>query len=421
MGLPSLKNFLTDLKQNRKAALQSFTLFGSKIGVIGLGLLIKAIQTRALSPEIYGLYAFFTTLTTFTALFFRFGYFTSLKVLLANNQDKQKEKEYYGIGILAGLGIGLLYIIFILVISFFIDGWFDIEFGRTLRALSPLCLIFPLHHLLQDLSIGSNKVNHLIAFDLGSKLLFILPLASIFFLGNLTLELILWLNVASALVTMVFVFVSFRPGFTRLRSRAIELQQKQRSYGKHYFTGNVANQTTYKVDEVLISYFINTTQLGFYSLANIICAPMVLMSQSFINALFKDFALKDRIPKKLFFYNTLWLLFSILLLFLLSGFIVSIFFGSGYTKVAEYILPLSVAYFFQGLYQPFSFLNVKSWGKAIRNVSLAESVINVVGNIILILLYGVYGVIITSIIAKFTHFIGLWYYYREYEKTLPSA
>ena len=409
-----------DLKQNSKAVLQTSTLFGAKLGVIGLGLLSKAIQTRALTPELYGLYAFFTTLTAFTALFFRFGYFTSLKVLLANTHDKRRQQEYYGLGLIAGLAIGGLYGLFVFGISFGIDPFFGISFGGTLRALAPLCVVFPMQHLLQDLTIGSNKINQMSAYEVGAKVLFILPLSLLFFLDQLTLFQILWLNTRTALLAMAAVFWQLRPSLRHWRRRLRELRSKQRSYGRHYYAGNLANQTTYKLDELLISYVINTTQLGFYSLANMLCAPMVMMSQALSNALFKDFASRSRIPPKLFVYNTLWLLACVGGLALLSPLIVKWFFGTDYNLVASYILPLSVAYFFQGLYQPFAFLSAKSWGRAVRNVSLAESVINVVGNVVLILLYGVYGVILTSIAAKLTHFLGLYYYYRQYQAQVSA-
>lgn len=416
----ALQRFAYDLKQNSKALLQTSTLFGAKVSVIGLGFAAKAIQTRALTPELYGLYAFFTTLTAFTALFFRFGYFTSLKVLLAHNQDARREREYYGLGLLMGLGIGGLYALFLVAISFGVDPLFDINFGRTLRVLAPLCLIFPMQHLLQDLAVGSNRINHMAGYEVGAKVLFILPLSLLFWLDTLTLFQVLWLNTGTALLAMGVVFWQLRPAIGRCRRRFQELRYKQRTYGRHYYTGNLANQTTYKLDELLISYVINTTQLGFYSLANLICSPMVMLSQALSHALFKDFASSDRIPPKVFLYNTLWLAASVAGLGLLSPLIVQGFFGAGYQVVAEYVLPLSVAYFFQGLYQPFAFLSAKSWGRAVRNVSLVESVVNVVGNVVMILLYGVYGVILTSIAAKLTHFLGLYYYYRQYRAQVRS-
>ncbi len=402
------------LRQHRKLLWQGSTLFGAKVGVIGLGVLIKAIQTRALSPELYGFYAFFTTLTAFTALFFRFGYFTSLKVLLANNKVKQKEQEFFGLGLIAGLLIGLAYAIFLFLISFGVDPIFDVQLGTTLRYLSPLCMVFPMHHLLQDLTIGSNQVSKMAAYDVSAKGLFLLPLASLFWWDCVTLTNLLWLNVSTALLAMGVVFWLLKPRFTRLSRRLNELRFKQRNYGIHYYTGNLANQSTFKLDELLISYYINTTQLGFYSLANFICAPMVFLSQAFTNALFKEFAHRDYIPYKLFLFNALWLIAALAGLMFLSEWLVKVLLGSGYQSVAHYVKFLAVAHLFQGLYQPFAFLSAKSWGKAVRNVSILESVINLVGSIVLIIMFGIYGALITSIAAKLTHFLGLWYYYRQY-------
>lgn len=409
-----LKTLLEDFKRNKNTIFQTSTLFGSKIGVIALGLLIKAIQTRALTPDLYGLYIFFSTITGLTVLFFRFGYFASLKVLLANNNDQQKEKEFFGIGISVGGLIGIAYGVFIFIISFFINDLFDIQFGHQLRVLAPLCIIFPLQHLLEDLAIGSNRVNQLASFNLGSKVLFILPLVTIFLIGELTLSKVLWFNLISSALALFFVLNRLNPAFTNLKSRFKELRDKHQSYGKHYYYGNVANQSTYKLDEVAISLFINTTQLGFYNLANMVCTPMVLMSQALTSSMFKRFASEERIPYKVFIYNTLWLLLSWGILITISGFLVSFIFGSDYMIVAKFIVPLSLAHFLQGLYQPFTFLAVKSKGEAIRNVAWGESIINIVGNFTLIFIFGIYGVILTSILAKLFHAIGLYYYYRKY-------
>lgn len=411
------RTFLEDLKRQKKTLLQSSSLFGSKIGVILLGLLIKGIQTRALGVEDYGLYAFFGTLTGFTALFFRFGYFTSLQVLLANNDDPKKERQYFGLGIITGLAISIFYSIALFLLSFFVDQWFDVTFGATLRTLAPLCLVFPLQFLINGLAIGSNRINQSVIHELGSKLLFIIPLSILFLFDYLTLEQVLWLNLITAGIAVGFVLIRFQPEFRELKNRFRALKAKQRSYGRHYFLGNLASRTTYRLDELVISLFLSTTQLGFYNLAGLLCAPMAFMSQALSASMFKQFATRDAIPKKLFLYNTLWLLLSLIMLLLLSGFIVEILFGADYTIVAKYVMPLAFAYFLQGLYQPFTFLAVKSEGKAIRNVSLAEAMINVAGNFSLVFIFGIYGIIATSILAKLVHFLGLYYYYQKYYST----
>ena len=65
------------------------------------------------------------------------------------------------------------------------------------------------------------------------------------------------------------------------------------------------------------------------------------------------------------------------------------------------------------MYAPFSFLAVKSKGKELRNVAYVEAIVNVVGNVILVPIYSVEGAIYASILSRFTHFVGLWYYYNK--------
>ena len=152
-------------------------------------------------------------------------------------------------------------------------------------------------------------------------------------------------------------------------------------------------------------------------MTSIICSPMTFLSRAFVNSIFKKLALKDRIPIRVFVYNTLWLILCVLFLYFSADFIVSTLFGSDYLKVSSYILPLSVAFLFQGMYAPFSFLAVKSKGKELRNVAYLEASVNVIGNIILVPIYLVEGAIYASIFSRFIHFIGLWYYYNKMVKS----
>jgi hypothetical protein len=94
-----------------------------------------------------------------------------------------------------------------------------------------------MQHLLQDLTIGSNKINQMSAYEVGAKVLFILPLSLLFFLDQLTLFQILWLNTGTALLAMAAVFWQLRPSLRHWRRRLRELRSKQRSYGRHYYAG----------------------------------------------------------------------------------------------------------------------------------------------------------------------------------------
>lgn len=409
-------DLLSDIRSNKKVAWQTAALFGSQLVVVILGFAIKGIQTRGLGPEEYGLYAFFGTVTGILAIFYRFGHYNSIKVLLAENDHPRKEREYFGLGLLISLGVGLLFALTIFVFSYAINGFFSVEYGNIFRTFAPLTLVFPLHFMIGDLSIGSNRIYPSALVDVAAKSLFLIPLFIIYQQGQLVLSEVIFLNLLTLFIAIVTVFIWLKPSFQNLSEHFKTLRRKNREYGWYFYFGSVTNQTTFRLDEVFISAFINTTQLGFYTLASIICTPMVMLSKALSSSMFKRFASSKCIPPKIFVYNYIWLGACVVGLFFLAEFIVATLFGSEYATVAEYVVLLSLAYFFQGAYQPFNFLAAKSKGKEIRNVAFIEAATNVIGNIILIWLMGIYGVILASIIARLVHFSGLWYYYQQYKK-----
>ena len=402
-----------DLLNHKKVVGNTAILFSSQILVLIIGLGIKTIQVRVLTTYEYGLLALFGSITSFIVLFFHYASFSSLKVLLANNEDTKKEKEYFGLGIIIALVIGVLFSLLLFYISFFVDDFLQVEIGGIIRLLAPFCFILPFQFLISEIAIGASKLKSLAVFHLFSKGLFIFSLFILWKGSGLNVPLIILLNLLSWFVATTAVLLGLKPSFKNIKENLRLVNTKNKSFGLSYYYGAIVNQSTFKLDELFITYFVNITQLGFYTLASIICSPMTFLSRAFVNSIFKKLALKDRIPIRVFVYNTLWLGFCVLFLYLSSDFIVSRLFGEEYMQVSVYILPLSIAFLFQGMYAPFSFLTAKSKGSELRNVAYLEAFVNIVGNIILVPILLVEGAIYASILARFTHFVGLWYYYDK--------
>ena len=98
-----------DLLYHKKVASNTTILFVSQILVLVIGLGIKTIQVRALNAYEYGVLALFGSITAFLVLFFNYASFDSLKVILANNDDNEKEREYFGIGIIIAAIFGFFF------------------------------------------------------------------------------------------------------------------------------------------------------------------------------------------------------------------------------------------------------------------------------------------------------------------------
>jgi len=71
-----------------------------------------------------------------------------------------------------------------------------------------------------------------------------------------------------------------------------------------------------------------------------------------------------------------------------------------------------MAGFFQGMYQPYNFfLGAKGKGQWMRNMSIIMSIVNLIGNITLIPIWGAMGAAIASIFGTLSYYLAcLWYY-----------
>lgn len=394
-------------------------LFVSNILLVIIGFGIKKIQTQELGDVSYGEYAFFISLITFLSLFFRFGFFVSLRNLLAQNQNYKRQRKLLAVGFIMAMlnGIGLAFTVWFL--SFFVNDLFHTHMGTNMQIFAPLTIVFPFYYLVNSYGVGINNLNIVALYQNLPKVLFLTMLLLAF--NQLSLEMIILFNLASSLVIIISFFIILKPNFSNTRYYLNLLWIKNRKYGFHYYTGAIANQTTYKLDELFIAYFRNTKLLGFYSLSLLVASPMILMSQALTQSMFRKYAHIKKIPKKIFVYNTLWLLGCMIFLFLFSDHIVGYLFGMEFDVVSKYVIYISFVYLFHGLSSPYAFLAAKSRGKEIRNVAWAESIANIIGNLLFIPILGIEGAIITSIISKIINFVYLNYYYRKYLKGIDVA
>jgi len=379
-----------------------------------IGFWVKNIQTVQLGEVDYGRFAFFTSVSGFLLLFLRFGFFATIKVLLAQNENPKREKQLLAVGVVLAIISGVALALSVFAASFIIDAWFGTTINGLLRAYSPLVVVLPFFFFFSAYGSGSNKILVSAFYNVLPKLFFLIALLVI--TANHALEVgenIFW-QLGSSLMAILIIVFSLRPDFSRFKYYFGIAMIKNRKYGRHYNLGAIANQTTYRLDEFFITYFVDSVHLGFYSLANIICSPMIQLSSAVNSAMFKRFAVLNRIPTKLFLYNTAWLVACVIALGLAADFIVGIILSSEFGEVATYILPLSLVFLIHGSAIPFSFLAAKSRGKDIRNIAWSEAVVNIIGNYVLISQYGVMGAIMASGLAKLFNLALNIFYYRRY-------
>ena len=412
-----VKEILYEFKKDLlgKTGRQTSILYSSSIISLFLGVFIGIINTRALGPQGYGILAFFGVTTSFTVLFFRFGFFSSSGLLIAQAKEERKERELTGASVIVAFFVGISYSFFILLLSFFIDDIFHTNVGWILRYTSFLLTALPFTFLIPQVGRGTNKIEKMSLFNIIPKAIYLLGAVLLLKLIQIDPFHFILLNIFSTITGIFIVIYLFHPLFVNIKENLKNIWEKTKEYGFHLYLGQIADQSTYKLDGIFITYFINTTQLGFYSLAMAITTPMIGLSRSLSMSLFKSFVDMNKIPKKVIYYNFLWLAACVMGLVIFGRFIVVTLFTEKFLPAVHLILPLSLAAFFQGMYQPYGmFLGAKGRGRWKRNISIAQAIFNITGNFFFIYYFGIIGAAVASAIATGIAYIGHKYYYHKY-------
>ncbi len=417
MSIPELLSwFKKDLKS--QIAQQTSILYLSFLASIILNFATGILNTRVLGAEGYGVFAFFTTFTTFTLIFFRFGFFNSGSLLLAECRDCEKQKEIIGALTLISFIIGVCYSIFSFIMGFYIDQIFNTvsDLSWIFHFFSFIFTVLPFQLLIPAIGQGTNKIGKMSLFNVLPRIFYLVAAFLLWNIISVEPSHYILLNVASIGLSAVVILKLYEPRFRNLRDNINALIHKNKIYGLQAYIGTIVTQVSYQSSNIIIPMLFNTTDLGYFTLSNTLTNPMVALSRSASTSLFKGFVDMKYIPRRIFYYNLIWLFSISLTLILLGQFIVPFLFGTEFLPVVPFILPMAFASIFQGLYQPLIFfLNSKGLGKELRNAGILAAIIYFAANISLIMIFGVIGAALAALASTSSSFMINLYIYKNYQ------
>jgi O-antigen/teichoic acid export membrane protein len=310
--------------------------------------------------------------------------------------------------------VGLLFGASMFALSFFIDDIFHTQVGFILMSIAPVTIVFPFQTFIQLICQGTNKIKELSAYRLlwrGSYLIMLLlVVASV----KLTAPLSLTVNLLGLFAAVIFSTYYLKPIFKNIVNNVRLIVKETREYGFHVYLGGIAGLSTYNLDSILISYFINTTATGFYALGVTMTTPIVMLSTAVSTSLFKRMAHMDRIPDRIIRYNTVFSLSGSVLLIVFGGHVLTVLFSDKYLETIPLIAPLALTAFFLGMFQPYNFfLGAKGKGVYLKRIAIIFSVCNILCNFILIPLYGALGAAYASLFSLIVDYALHVNYYRK--------
>ena len=169
---------------------------------------------------------------------------------------------------------------------------------------------------------------------------------------------------------------------------------------------------------ISLGYFNeDNSEVGFYTLALTVTAPLAALPTIVGTTYFKTFATQPAIPRKVIFFTIAMTTVTCLLFLLIIKPVVIYLYTDRYSIVGLYASFLSVGFCIHGLGDMFNrYLCSHGQGVAVRNASIANGLFKIVGFTLLVALFNTNGAIATTIICDIIYFTYLICAYIKFTK-----
>jgi O-antigen/teichoic acid export membrane protein len=401
---------------------QTALLYSSEIGLILLTFGTGILNSRFLGPTQYGTYTFVITVVEVVLLLAGFGFPNAGARVIALAEDAEDQRAKYGalilIAIIMGIGMTLVLALCIPLIA----GVFHIQNTGPLWLACVLCGISPISVMLAQSCRGGNRIGLLATLNILPKALYLLGGVGIVFWGKMTATAALALYFGGILAASILVVGVLQIRFHNVRAEIRRVTREVKEYGFKTYIGGLADNSTFKLNNLLIAGYVDTVWLGFYSIASTMVSPLVRFSTSLSTSAFRSLAQKQRISLGLLLANAGFLLLGAIFVALCARTIIVVVLTPQFLPAVGLVYVLVFTAFFQGMYQPINaYLCAHGKGRELRSISFVVSAVNLVISLSLIPRLGAYGAAVGSSVAKLAELLGNVYYYRQVTREAKGA
>lgn len=386
------------------------TLLGSL-----LGFATSIVNTNALSAVDYGNVRYVQNIITLLASLLLFGYFLSGSRLLAVSKNQNYSSRMRGAMVL------VLAICSIILVSLtFISALLHIGSGiMSLFLVSmPVCIYPLLTSYINTTAQGDNHIGRLAISRVMPALLYV-PVACLLYSRiHVTSSVVILLQWGVYCVVLLAVIISTRPVFSDLKPVFSDLKAENESYGKHLYYGSLLMVATNYLAGVTLGIFNDdNVNVGFYTLALTLTAPLAYLPGIIGTAYFKKFVEEPRIPSDVMKGTLVITVLSCLLFIVFIRYVVTFFYPASYMPVGVYASWMAVGFSVHGIGDMLNrFLGSHGEGISIRNSSYVCGICKMTGFVFLVWAWDINGALLTNILSSFVYCACLLYYYVKFIK-----
>lgn len=405
--------------QVSKSSKQVVVLYASSVIGLLFGVLCSVLNTRSLSPELFGDVRYVQNIISFVSSLLLFGYFVSGSRLLALSKDESYSRRIRGamVAILLATIVVLSFVMFVLYLISLFDG----KQNLTPLYLSSVFLgsnVILLNYV-NTTAQGDNHIGRLaVARFLPSGVYLIIAFLVYRHFGCSPTLMISLFN-GTAVLILAWIILSTKPSFQNLRESLKLLYEENKSYGFNVYLGSLAGvSTSYIAGITLGSFCTDNANVGFYTLALSLATPLTMLPSIIGTTYFKSFAKENKINRKVLTYSIALTGLSLIVFVAAIRFIVGILYDDSYSVVAEYASWLAIGTSLHGFGDMINrFLGAHGQGRQIRNAAIICGLVIVFGSFVFVYFWNVNGAILTKNIGSLSYLMAMVVYYLKFIKS----
>ena len=396
-----------------KHNIQVLYLYAATLSGSLLGFVTSIVNTHFLTDSEYGDVRYVQNLITLFASLLLFGYFLSGSRLLALSKDERESRKIRGAMVVVLFVCSAILVAMTLGAGLFHSGKNDL--CSLFMVSLPVCFYPLLTNYMNTTAQGDNHIGRLALSRLLPALLYI-PVAYFIYTGyGATPKLMALLQWGIYSVVLILLVVSTKPSFKNLGPVFKELTRENSEYGKHLYYGSLAMvATNYLAGFTLGIFNEDNVNVGYYTLALTLTAPLAYLPGIIGTTYFKKFVNEPCIPAKVFKGTLLITASSCICFIFFIRFFVEWFYPASYSMVGEYASWMALGFSVHGLGDMINrFLGSHGEGRAIRNSSYACGIFKVLGFVFLVWLWDIEGALLTNVVSSCVYCFVLYIYYRK--------
>lgn len=402
-----------------KSKKQVVLLYSSSVVGLLLGVTVSVLNTRFLSPVEYGDVRYVQNIINFISSLLLVGFFTSGSRLLAISDGEKEKKRIRGIMcVILAITVSIV-MLSMLVMALYTNIVEKPNLTYLFLVAIPVCGNVLMLNYVNTTAQGDNHILRMSIARLLPSLLYCgIAFLIYHFYGATPARMLLLFN-GLAIVTLFLIIVSTKPSFKDLKGSFKILNEENKAYGFNvYLGGLVAVSTQYVAGITLGAFCENNANVGFYTLALSLSAPMAMLPGIIGTTHFKKFSRTNKIDTKVIKASVGITVLTLALFLVFIKYIVGFLYNDSYSSVSAYASILAFGTSFHGFGDMFNrFLCSHGCGKEIRNSAIACGVTSIVGYLLLVYFFNIFGAIITRLVGSLVYLVYMIIYYKRFTKT----